>query len=74
MSVMLGIVVWMFGFFSTHFRAASIAPSRFSFGYNGSVGFTSRNPPAITFIATTPVPVFASAAMASSIFGSMAKL
>ena len=74
LSVMLGTVVATFLFFSTHFSAASIAPSRFRISVCLSPGFALRNPPAITFIATIPMPCFTAAAMSSSIFGSIVKL
>ena len=71
---MLGMVVPTFLFLSTHFSAASMAPSRFRISACLSPGFALRNPPAITFIATIPMPCFVAEAMTSSIFGSIVKL
>ena len=53
---MPGMVVSTFLLRSTHFNIESIEPSRLKTSYFGSPGFMRRNPPAITFIATTPMP------------------
>src|ERR1022692_1401352 len=67
MSVMLGMVVCTLGLRSTHLSAASIAPSRFNFSSNGLPAFWRRKPPAITFMATTPLPALAARSKPSPI-------
>ena len=74
MSVMLGTVVETPGRLMTHFNAASMAPGWESFWRLGSPGLRLRVPPAITFMATTPMPALEAAAMACSVAGSMVKL
>src|ERR1017187_2355108 len=74
MSVMLGTVVWTLGLRTTHLSAASMAPSRLSFSCTTLPGCGRRNPPAMIFIATTPLPALAAASITSFMNGSMEKL
>ena len=70
MSVMLGTVVETFEFLSIHLSADCGAPGRCICG----LGFRPRRPPAITFMATTPIPEAASDSMAEVASGAMVKL
>src|ERR1035438_10151332 len=65
MSVMLGTVVCTLGLRTTHLSAASMAPSLFNFSWIALPGCGRRNPPAMIFIATPPLPALAASSITS---------